>query len=195
MGAAGRLVFRRFVYRKAEFVRCGARAADHVPPSRPLELSLEIVGAEAFDRILGSSPHLSASDVDRFRQHPSACIVVWDGDHIASSSWMTSGEVLVDELHRSVAVGPGEHFSCRSWVDPDYRGASLFGHMVAAYAASVPPDDLVWGLVLRRNVASLLTLQRLGWRGFGEDWTRFIGGRPVAGARQHPPELLVPDLR
>jgi hypothetical protein len=190
---AARLVFRKAVYRKNSFLRVRARAGDTIAPDRPLPFRLEIVGEDGFERVLGSNPHLTRADIDRFRARPSRCITIWDGDRLASSSWMTLESAWVEEFDREVTLAPGEHYSCRSWVDPAYRGHSLLGHMLSGYAASIPADDQVWGLILARNVASLLAVKRIGWRTDGMEWTSFVGGIPIRGSTHHEPRPILPD--
>ncbi|HEX2577261.1 MAG TPA: hypothetical protein VHK88_12985 [Aquihabitans sp.] len=193
-GHLPRLVWRKLVHRRATFLRAEARAADHVAPSHPIPagLRLEVLGPGTFDDVLGSSPHLTATDLERFRARPSWCIVVRDGERIAASSWMTSGAVEVDELARTLPIGAGEHYSCRTWVDPEHRGSALFGHMIAGYAASVPPGDVLWGILLERNVASLASLQRIGWRATGWYRTRWVLGVPRRTEGRHEPRPLLP---
>ena len=156
-------------------------------PSLPLDLEVEFVGPEGFDRLLGTSPYLTAEDIEHFAQQRSTCIVVRDGDRVAATSWMTAGDVFVHELQRVVVVPVTEHFSCRSYVDPDYRGRALLGHMIHSYSERLDPDDVVWGLVYGWNTASVLSLERIGWRCTGEYWTRWILGTKRGGERHFPP--------
>lgn len=186
---AAKVVLKKFVYRKVALDRLGMRAGDTVVPERPCAFPIELWGPDRYGSVIDHHPYLSEEDLADFRRQESICIVVLDGERIAANSWMTKGEVYVHELQRPLHVGPSEHFSCRSYVDPDYRGHALFGHMVAAYSHSVPPDDEVWGLVYAWNTASLLTLERLGWRTTGECWTRFVFGRKVAGERRFSARL------
>lgn len=182
-----RATFRKFVFRKVEMRRYGMRCGESKPPSKPLELRLELLGPDRYDVVFGTNPHMETSDPDCFRQQDSICIVVWDGDRIASSSWMTKGDVYVHELQRTVYIPPNEHLSCRSYVDPDYRGLSLMSHMIHAYSADQPPDDDVWGFVLGWNTESVRSLERIGWRYFGDDWTRFVLGRQFPGQHRFAP--------
>lgn len=186
---AARLVYRKAIYRKIVMGRQGALVKEHIAPARPLEphLRLEVVGADRFGEVVGTNPHLSEGDVARFTANPSSCILIWDGDTLASSSWMTRGEVYVHELQRTLFVPEGEHFSCRSWVDVEYRGLSLFSHMIWGYAQLQPPDDDIWGLVYPRNVASIASLARVGWQISGHYWTRYLFGIKTVGEERFPP--------
>jgi hypothetical protein len=138
--------------------------------------------------VLGTNEYLSQEDIDHFDRQQSSCIVVLDGESIAASSWMTRGSVFVHELHRPLDVPDGQHFSCRSYVSPDYRGHSLFSHMVHAYAMQVPADDESWGLVYYWNEASVRSLENIGWRLSGEYWTTFLLGRRRPGHRRFAPQ-------
>lgn len=177
-----RLVYRKAIYRKVVMNRLGAVAGSHVPHKRAVDYRTELLGPDRYEVILESNPHLAQSDLDHFNRQHSTCIVVYDGDRIASSSWMTSGSVYHHELQRHIEVPHDQHFSCRSYVDPDYRGKSLFSHMVYTYATSVPPDQLVWGLVYAWNVASLRSLEAIGWEHFGEEWSTYVLGMQRPGS-------------
>jgi len=183
---AATLVFRKAVYRKVEMGRWGAKAGDHVAPSRTVDLRTELLGPDAYDAVADTNPHLSDVDLDHFHRQDTICITVYDGERIASSSWMTRGEVWHHELQRHIAVPDDEHFSCRSYVDPDYRGRSLFSHMVYSYARSVPADDLIWGLVYEWNLASVLSLERIGWRHSGVESSTYLFGRQRAHSARTP---------
>ncbi|MCZ7628810.1 MAG: hypothetical protein M5U19_06995 [Microthrixaceae bacterium] len=90
-------------------------------------------------------------------------------------------------MFRTIQVPDNQHFSCRSFVDPDYRGMALMGHMVHHYSGSVHPDDLVWGLIFHWNVASVRTFERIGWRHLGDYWTIFLFGLRIHRERHFPP--------
>ena len=182
-----RATFRKFLYRNVTMRRYGMRCGDSRAPTKPLELRLEFLGPDRYDVVFGSNPHMETTDRDHFHEQESVCIAVWDGDRIASSSWMTKGEVHVHELQRTVHIPKNEHLSCRSYVDPDYRGLALMSHMIHAYSAAQPPDDHVWGFVIASNTESIRSLERIGWRWFGDDWTRFVFGRQFPGQQRFPP--------
>lgn len=177
-----RLVYRKAIYRKVVMNRLGAAAGSHVPPKRAVAYRTELLGPDRSDVILETNPHLAQSDLDHFRRQRSTCIAVYDGDRIASSSWMTSGSVYHHELQRHLDVPHDQHFSCRSYVDPDYRGQSLFSHMVYTYSQSVPADQLIWGLVYAWNAASLRSLESVGWGYFGEEWSTYVFGLQRPGS-------------
>jgi hypothetical protein len=181
-----RLAYRKAIYRKVLMGRLGGRTGDSAEPTTPHGLELAIWGPDRYGEVLGTNPYLLEVDLEQFRSQDSKCVVALDGDRIVASSWMTSGEVFVQDLHRSVHVRPGEHFSCRSFVGPDYSGRSLMSHMIHAYASSVPPDDEVWGLLYPSNVASIRSCDRLGWAWSGDYWTTFLFGRKLAGERHFP---------
>lgn len=183
---AARLVFRKAVYREVLMGRYEVAAGASQPPSRPLDLHIDFLEDPAFEEVLGTTPYLSAADVDRFKRQHSVCIVARDGDRIAASSWMTRGKVYVAELQRNVHVPEGEHFSCRSYVHEDYRGMSLLSHMIHAYSARLPAEDCIWGVVYPWNMASVRSLEKIGWRHTGEYWTRFVFGVKVPGERHLP---------
>ena len=181
-----RLAFRKLIYRKVEMLRFEVRAADHALPAGT-DLRVELLGPDRFDEILGTNPYLEAADLVDFRRQRSTCIVAYDGDRIAASTWMTSGSVHVHELHRHLDVPSTEHFSCRSYVAPGHRGRKLLDELLSSYACHQDPADTIWGLVYRWNVASYRSLERVGWRETGCAWTRFILGRRVSGERRYPP--------
>lgn len=178
-----RLAYRKAVYRRVFMGRLGGRTGDSTEPTTPHGLTIDIWGPDRYPKVLGTNPYLLEVDLERFRTQTSKCIVVLDGDRIVASSWMTSGEVFVQDLHRSVHVAAGEHFSCRSYVDPAYSGRALMSHMIHAYASSVPADDEVWGLLYPSNAPSIRSCDRLGWEWSGDYWTTFLFGRKIAGER------------
>ncbi|MBN1461423.1 MAG: GNAT family N-acetyltransferase [Armatimonadetes bacterium] len=188
-----RLAFRKLVYRKVSIRRYEVTAANSRAPHRPLSLRIAFLDSPGFDSVLETNPYLSSADVERFRQQNSVCIVLWDGDRIIASSWMTNGRIYVSELHRYIHIPPDEHFSCRTYVRDDYRGRSLADHMIHAYSQRVQPSHCIWGLVYGWNVASIRLVEKLGWRHTGDYWTRFIVGRKLPGERRfapRPPETL-----
>ena len=189
------LVARKFIYRKTTMGRYGVRAGDSQAPPRPHDLQIELWGPDRFAEVLPTNPHLHAEDVEHFRRQETVCIVALDGSRIASSTWMTKGDVFVHELERKIHVPGDEHFSCRSYVDPDYRGRSLLSHMIHAYAVSVSADDELWGLVYDWNVASARSLENLGWRLSGEYWTRVVLTRRFPGERRFPARGRTVDAR
>jgi hypothetical protein len=182
-----RMVFRKLIYRRTVMGRYETTAGASRAPRRELELRLELLGPERFDTVLGTNPHLDADDLEHFRRQRSTCIVALDGERIVASSWMTSGLVYVDELQRTVEVPEGEHFSTRSFVDPAYRGLSLLSHLIHGFSAQQPDTDTVWGLVYDWNVASVRSLERLGWRMTGRYSTTVILGRRFSGQRRSAP--------
>jgi GNAT superfamily N-acetyltransferase len=183
----GRLAWRKAVYRRVQLGRYGVQAGSSVAPGSGAGFTIELWGPDRFDEILPTNPHMNPVDVDDFRRQDTTCIVALDGERIAASTWMTRGQVLVHELHRVLDVPSDEHFSCRSYVDPDYRGRGLLTHLIHAYSAAVPPTDEVWGLVYDWNAASIRSLENLGWRRSGDYWTTFLFGRKYFGERRYAP--------
>ena len=178
---AVRLVYRKAVYRRVRMGRYGYFAHEATRPRRQLELPVEIWGPDRYGEVSGTNDGLREDDMAHFRRQESSCIVVLDGERIAASSWMTRGEVYVSELARRVDVPDNEHFSCRSWVSPDYRGQSLFSHMVYAYTQAVAPCDEIWGFVYYSNIASVRSLANIGWQYSGDYWTSYLLGRQRSG--------------
>lgn len=195
---AARLVYRKAIHRKVQMRRYEMPAGASVVPDRPLELPVELHGpgrvdAALFEEVLRDNPHSDPSDLDHFLRQRTCCILVRDGTRIAASTWMTGGRVHVHELGRTVSVDDTEHFLCRSYVDPDYRGLHLLSHMIHAYAASQRPADVLWGLVYDWNVHSIRSLERLGWRHTGDYRTDVLAGRTFTRDRRfapRPPETL-----
>ena len=171
-----RLAYRKLVYRKVVLRRLGATAGNHLPPKREVRYRTELLGSDRYDQVFSTNPYLAPSDLDHFHRQRSTCIAVYDGDRVASSSWMTSGSVYIHELQRYIVVPHGQHFSCRSYVDPEYRGQSLLSHMIYTYSRSLAPDQLIWGVVYGRNIASLSSLEAIGWRHLGREWSTHILG-------------------
>jgi GNAT superfamily N-acetyltransferase len=187
MTALPRRAYRKAIFRQHLLARYEVRAGESQAPPLRFELEVEFVGSDGFGSVLGTNPYLTTEDVEQFQRQRSTCIIVRDGDRVAATSWMTSGDVLVHELQRVVMVPPTEHFSCRSFVHPDYRGRALLGHMIHAYSARLDPAHLVWGLVYGWNTASVRSLERIGWQCTGEYWTRWILGMKRGGERRVPP--------
>ncbi len=190
-----RLAYRKLVYRKIAMGRFGARAGLHTPVDPPTPRRIEVLGPDSYRRVLGTSPHLTSDDLADFDRQASRCIVAYDGDRVAASTWMTWGDVHVYELHRTLPVPEGEHFSTRSFVHPDYRGQSLLSHMIQRYAATVGPADEIWGLVYHWNVASIRSLDRIGWLWSGEYWTTFTMGMKRSGRRRFAPRPAMDGAR
>ena len=182
-----RLFWRKFIYRRIVMRRVGALAGRHLPMPEPTQFELKILGPDHYREVLGRTPHLTGADLDNFDRQRSACIVAMDGERFAASTWMTSGSVHVSELHREIPVNAGQHFSTRTYVDPEYRGTSLMSHMIFHYASSLPAEDVVWGLSYERNLASLRSVERIGWEWTGNLWTTFALGRRWAGEQDLPP--------
>lgn len=180
-----RLVYRKLIYRRHLLHRYEVAAVASIPPKRPLEFELDFISDPArFGEVLGTNPYLTGDDIARFAHQRSTCIVVADGQgRILASSWMTSGDVAVHELARTVAVPPNEHFSCRSFVSEDSRGLSLLSHMIHGYAERLPSTDVVWGLVYPWNKPSVDSLERIGWQRTGEYWTSWTLGVKRSGQR------------
>lgn len=191
---AARLVFRKAIYRKVEMRRFDVAARDSLEPQRELDLQIELLGAERFGAVVGTNPYLTDDDLQHFSAQASTCIVVLDDSRIAASSWMTNGHVYVHELQRAVDVPRAEHYSCRTYVSPDYRGRALMQHMLHWYAKHCSPDDLIWGLVFGDNIASIRSLERIGWRQSGEYWSRYVFGKQLHGHRRFParPAITLP---
>ncbi len=183
-----RLAWRKLVYRKVLLDRYEVEAAGSIAPGAPDELAIRLLRKPDYEVVRGTNPHAHDDDIAYFDRQNSTCIVAFDGDRIAASTWMTQGEVHVDELHRTVSVPPNEHLSCRTYVDPEYRGMALMQRMIHAYSASIPATHLVWGLVYPWNVASVRSLEKIGWRRTGQYWTTFAFGRKLPGERHFPAE-------
>ena len=178
------IFFRKLVYRKVLMNRYAIRAGDSTPVPGSMDLEIKFLRGPAFRSILGTSPNLSAHDIEVFSASDSTCIVAYDGDRVAASSWMTRGPIFVHELQREVGAGEDQHYSCRSYVDPEYRGRKLLGRLVHAYATEVAePDDELWGVVYEWNVASSRSLERVGWRRTGELGTVTVFGQRIPLAR------------
>jgi len=188
VGDAARLVWRKAVHRTVHMGRFGTPTSASTPPERPCELTIEVWGPDRFDDVLPNNPHLTVDDIEHFRRQQSRVIVITDGDRIPASSWMTNGSVYVHELQRHLEVPRTEHFSCRSYVDPDYAGRSLMSHMIHHYSTLQPDGDETWGLVYDWNVASVRSLERIGWRRSGDYWTSYWFGRKSGGERRYPPK-------
>ena len=108
---------------------------------------------------------------------------------------MLQGTVHVSELQRNVHLQPGQHYSCRTYVDPEYRGRALLQHMLVDYARASPSDDTFVGFVYPWNAASLVSLERIGWRRTGEAWTTHILGFSRGGERSLPPARPSSDIK
>jgi len=183
---------RRFVHHRDDLVECGAPVAEHRRPAHGLDLPIEAVPPGSFASLVPCSPHLSGTDVERFVSVGAVALVVRDGDHVAAMNFFVPGpgHAWVDELDASVPVAEGEHFSCRTFVDPAYRGRAMFEHLVWVYASGLGPEERIWGLVMARNAASLRSLGRNGWVATAR-WTATTRlGRVAAKRRAHEPAPL-----
>lgn len=178
---AVRLGYRKLIYRKVSLERYEIPAGESRAPSYPLIHRVEIVDPDQYETIVEASPYLTIDDITRFRQQGSTCIAVMDGDRVAASTWMAKGQVLASDLQRDVTVAQDEHLSCRSYVDPTYRGQSLMSHMIHHYSQQVCPTDTIWGLIFGWNAASVRSVERLGWRHTGTYWTTYVFGRQYPG--------------
>jgi len=190
-----RLIFRKGIYRKVSMGRFGTTADQVIPVPTPCALRIEILGPDRYHEVLGTSPYLSEADISDFDRQESVCIVAYDGSRIAASTWMTRGEVQIHELHQSLTVSSSEHFSTRSYVDPDYQGQALLSHMVYFYSTTVPSTDEIWGYIFHWNAASIRSFEKLGWKWSGNSWVTFILGRQSNGSERfanRPPMEAVP---
>lgn len=178
---AARLAYRKLVYRRVRMGRYGISASDAVKPEKALTLPVEVWGADRYESVAGTSEYLTEADLEAFRRQASHCIVVLDQERVVASSWMTSGSVYVHELHRTLEVPPGEHFSCRSYVSPEYRGQALLSHMIHSYTEQLGRSERVWGLVYYWNAASVRSLANIGWDLTGDYWTSWLFGRQRHG--------------
>lgn len=174
-----RLVFRKAIYRQVFIGEFGVRAGDSTAPAHSHDLVIEFLDRDYWDEALENNPYLSRRDLERFRNQEATCIIAREGDRIAASTWMLRGEAYVDELFRTIQLPESQHFSCRSFVAPDYRGMALMGHMVHHYSGSIDQDHIVWGPIFHWNIASIRTFERIGWRHRGDYWTIFLFGRKI----------------
>jgi len=184
---AARLIFRKAVYRKVEMGRFQVAARDSVPPQKPLDLKLEFWGPDRFRTAAGTNPYLTDEDLAHLSAQNSTCTVVLDGARIVASNWKTNGQVHIHELQRTVLVPKVEHYSCRTYVHPDYRGRALQQQMHHRYAEACSPDDLIWGLIYQDNLASIRSVERLGWRQTGQYWSRYLLGKQFSGEEHFAP--------
>lgn len=171
---AGRLVFRKAVYRNIHMRRYETQAGASAAPRTETRLPVEFLGTGDFEAVLGTTPYVDRSDLERFRRQRTTCIVVRDAGRIIASTWMTAGDVYITELHRVVRVPEDEHFACRGYVDPEYRSHALLAHMLHAYALRLSGDERLWGVIYPWNAASIRSVEKIGWRHTGDYWTRFI---------------------
>ncbi|MCO8127438.1 hypothetical protein NHL50_09465 [Acidimicrobiia bacterium EGI L10123] len=190
-----RLAFRKLIFRQIMLDRYETRASESAFPAEADGLDIRVLCKPAYRIVDGMNPHAHDDDLRHFDRQQSSCVVALDGDRIAASTWMTQGEVFVAELHRTVSVPPTEHFSCRSFVDPAYRGRSLLSRMISVYAETLPGSDVLWGLVYPWNAASIRSLERIGWRCTGEYRTRFVLGRKFSSERHFSPRPPTSDLK
>jgi len=171
------LLWRKLVYRRVEMGSYGVRAGDSQALAVDDGLEVSFLHGDEVERMLGTSPHLTREDIERFRASDSVCIVVRDGQELAANSWMSPGDVYVTELRRTVQAPSTSHLSSRTWVEPDYRGRGLMSRMIHAYSTRVAaPDDEIWGLVYDWNVASVRSLEKIGWEPRGCLGTIFLFG-------------------
>lgn len=176
-----RRAFRKLVYRRTVMARYEVTAGESRAPAEACPLQIRLLAADELGLVADSNPYLTPEDLQELRRQTSLCLVVFDGDRVAASSWMTSGQVPIHELERVVDVPSGEHYSCRSYVDPLYRGRALHHHMLHEKARLLPPDHLLWCLVYEWNVGSIRSLEAAGWRRTGRCWTRFLFTRQATG--------------
>ena len=178
-----RLAYRKVIYRRTSLQRFEVRAGDSVEPRPATGIGFDLLDGDAVQEVLGTNPYLVHQDVDRFRLGDATCIVAREGSELAASTWMIRRAVHISELQRSVPIPPGEHYSCRSYVDPRFRGRALLANMIHTYCTTLPPEDIVWGLVYEWNHASIASIRSIGWQRTGDMWTTNFLGFRHAGAR------------
>lgn len=183
---------RRLVYHRDEFVICGAEIGELCLPEEPTEFRVEIVAPPQFCDLIEWSPHLTSEDVDDLRRRDSAAVVIRDADRVIALNFFVRGPgaAWVDEFDHDVPLRAGEHYSCRTFVDPDHRGRSLYDHMLACYIEGLDRHERVWGLVMTRNRPSLQMLHRLGWVGTGRWIATTRMGRLTTERFDHAPRPL-----
>lgn len=172
--AAAKLCFRKLIYRKVTMMRYESPAGTTAVPAGACPYRLDVSRDLDCEAILDSNPHLCRLDVEKFIHMDSTCVAAYDGDRIVGSTWFVRGRVFVPELHRDVEASGREHYICRSFVHPDYRGHRLLQHIIYAYASQVPADDLMWGLIYPWNAAPRRTAEKEGRAHVADYWTRFI---------------------
>lgn len=183
---------RRFVRHRDEFVVCGAAVEEHRVLEALSDLFCEAMPPERFEELTSVSPHITRHDVDDFRRRQTSAVVMRDGGRVVAVNFFVRGpgSVWVEEFAHEVPLCDGDHYSCRTYVDPGYRGRALYDQMIAFYLRDLHATDRIWGLVMTRNEPSLRMLHRVGWT----DWGRWIAttkfGRVSTKRIDHEPRPL-----
>lgn len=180
---------RRWFHHRDEFVICGASVRDHTEMTIEADVRFELVSAAELTRFRGLSPFLSDADIDDFRSRDCVAVVANANSRpVAVNVFVRGpGTAWVSEFGGEVPVESGEHFSCRTFVDPSYRGRGLSAQMKTFYRQGLPADDRLWALIMARNRSSLRGVGRCGWVSVGRWTATTVLGRIRTEREDHEP--------
>lgn len=178
-----RVAVRKYIYSRVVMGWYACRCGDVCTPAPAPSFRMEVVGGPSVDFATIANPFLNDQDFAELSVNPAAdCVIAWEGDELAGSTWMLHGRVAVHELDRNLTLPVGHHYSCRTHVHEAYHGRGLMGQMIAHYAALQSADDTLCGVIFDWNQASVKSVLRLGWSRTGTlTTTRLLGRQRHAG--------------
>ena len=182
-----KLAWRKYVFRKASMLKYEIVAAESSLTSVEPPCAVEFWTVARFPELLGTTPYLTAADVEKFSDTESTAVVALEGGAVVGSLWALTGEVYVEELWRSLTIPDGEYYICRAFVEPRFRGRQLMSHLLHAFATRYArSDEKLVGLIYSWNAASLKSSERIGSSSHRELGTVWVLGcaipweRPIA---------------
>lgn len=178
--------FRRYwrtnVYRRHRTCWYGTQVSELLPPPRPLDdqFSLRLMPGQEAEYVLDTNPYFTLSEQQAVDLRLAHCIAILDkSERIVASTWMFSQNAWISELTRSLRLHPNHHWSCKTFVESEYRGMSLASHMIYAYGRRQSAQDFLSGVILPTNVKSITMVESIGWRHVGDLEGRVLLHNPV----------------
>ncbi|MCP4445901.1 MAG: GNAT family N-acetyltransferase [Myxococcales bacterium] len=161
-------------------------------PGLTIELFTETdFGAmEASDRELFlEGLHLDEGQIRKAWQHDDLAVLARLNERPAGISWCSCKRVLVPEIERHLAVGPGEAYIHDIFVAPSARGRSLAPSMLEHLATVLRQRDIYksWALIGSNNIASVRAFEKAAYTAVAEVVHARIGGADKLVVR--PPDV------
>lgn len=124
-----------------------------------------------------NNPYLQEADFEHLRNNPESwCVVVRSGGSTIASNWYLRGRIHIPEVSRTIEHPPGAHYSCRTYVEPSFRGRRLKSHMDTCYVEAVRDCTYLTGAIYHWNTSSIRAVVNAGWRRTGTLWScRILG--------------------
>ena len=122
--------------------------------------------------------HLDDAQIREFWQRGDVAILARLSGRPAGIGWCTCKRVLVPEIDRILAIGPGEAYIHDLFVAPSARGRSLAPSMLEFMAMQLRENDIYksWALIGSNNIASVRAFEKAAYTAVAEVVHAHIGG-------------------